>query len=44
MNPEREVTARTDVLIDRTGKPIRAFVNRYNTYEYEGKKHHIILF
>jgi len=44
INLQREVTDRTDILIDRTGKPIRAFVNRFNTYEYEGKKHHIVLF
>jgi CRISPR-associated protein Cas5h len=44
MNAKREVTARTDILIDRIGNPVQAFVNRYNTYEHEGKQHHIILF
>lgn len=44
MNTQREVTARTDILIDRLGKPIRAHLNRYNTYQHEGKEHCIVLF
>ncbi|GJM34627.1 MAG: hypothetical protein DHS20C18_36280 [Saprospiraceae bacterium] len=44
MNTAREVTDRTDVLVDRLGNPIQAVVNRFNFYEYHGKKHHILLF
>lgn len=44
MNTDREVTHRTDILIDRNGKPIRAVVNYFHTYQQNGSERKIILF
>jgi CRISPR-associated protein Cas5h len=44
MNTSREVTARTDILVDRLGNPIRAHLNQFNSYQHEGKEHYIVLF
>lgn len=44
MNISREVTHRTDVLIDRNGKPILTLVNYYHTFQKDGTEHNIIIF
>lgn len=44
VNTSREVTQRTDVLIDRNGKPIRVQVNFYHTFQQNGTEHNIVLF
>lgn len=44
MNTIREVTQRTDVLIDRNGRPIRAQVKHCTKYQYNGQERSVILF
>lgn len=44
MNSEREVTKREDVLLDRKGNPIKAFIKNYHTFKVDNFENHVILF